>query len=81
VLRSSAPPAKSRRVAAASRAPARKAAVAFGWNQQTTAKAEARVWSVTMLPAVTLSAVARYKLDRRGVHLSRLRANLDDIGR
>jgi hypothetical protein len=56
---------------------ARKAVNAFGWNQQTTAKAEARVWSVTMLPTIPLTASQRYKLDRRGVRLSLIRANLD----
>jgi hypothetical protein len=56
---------------------ARKAVNAFGWNEQTTAKAEARVWSVTMLPTIPLTARQRYKLDRRGVHLSLIRANLD----
>jgi hypothetical protein len=60
---------------------ARKAANAFGWSQQTTAKAEARVWSVTLLPAITLSAATRYRLNRRDVHLSRLRVNLDEVGK
>jgi hypothetical protein len=56
---------------------ARKAANAFGWNQQITAKAEARARSVTMLPAIPLSAVQRYRLDRRGVRPSPIRADLD----
>ena len=56
---------------------ARKAANAFGWNRQTTVKAEARVWSVTLFPAIPLSAMQRRRLDRRDVRLSRIRKNLD----
>jgi hypothetical protein len=55
---------------------ARKTVNAFGWNRQTTAKAEARVWSVTLLPAIALSRRQRSQLNRRSVRLS-LRKNLD----
>lgn len=56
---------------------ARKAANAFGWNRQTTVKAEARVWSVTLFPAIPMSQLQRRRLDRRGVTMSRIRRNLD----
>jgi hypothetical protein len=58
---------------------ARKAANAFGWNRQTTAKAEARVWSVTLLPAIPLSAMQRSKLGRRGVRQLPVRRFIDAL--
>lgn len=56
---------------------ARKAVDAFGWDPQTTAKAEARVWSVTLLPALALSALQRRQLMRRSGRLSAIRKNID----
>ena len=60
---------------------ARKAVSAYGWNQQATAKAEARVWSVTMLPAIPLSAVERSRLNHRDIRLRPVRMNLDNPSR
>ena len=56
---------------------ARKAANAFGWNRQTTVKAEARVWSVTLLPAIPMTAMQRSKLERRGVRPAPVRRFLE----